>query len=294
MNLPTIFAPIKINLALHVGPPKPDGYHPVDTLCVFPAIGDVLSYDLDGDMGMDFGGRYGASLAEQDLSSNLVFKAFALLDELPRGRFYLVKDTPIASGVGAGTADGAAAMLLLNDVLGLGFSAYELIGRSLGLGADGPVCMAAQISGGGLWRAQGIGERLTWLGQVEPQAILVANPGIAVSTGQVFRRYDAEHPSTLQPVIAARGQSLVNLMSGTQNNLEAPALMEAPPIHALKQALARQPGAQAVRMSGSGATVYALHTSLSSAQRAGRTMRSQGFWAEAAPLLSGQATGMAA
>ena len=292
MNLPTIFAPIKINLALHVGPPKPDGYHPVDTLCVFPAIGDILSYDPEGDMALDFGGRYGAELAEHALASNLVFKAFALLDELPRGRFFLMKETPIASGVGAGTADGAAAMLLLNDVLELGFSAHELVERSLGLGADGPVCMASQISGGGLWRAERIGERLTWMGQVEPQAIVVANPGMAVSTGRVFRRFDADAPAVLSPPAASRGPKLTAIVAESRNDLEASALAEAREIAALKQRLAEQPGAQVVRMSGSGATCYALHTSLSSAERACRVLEADGLWAQAAPLLSGQATGL--
>jgi len=291
-DLPSIFAPIKVNLALHVGPLRHDGYHPVDTLCVFPAIGDVLSYDPDASMGMDFGGRYGAALAEHDLSSNLVFKAFALLDELPRGRFFLSKETPIASGVGAGTADGAAAMLLLNDVLDLGFSAHELMERSIGLGADGPVCMASQISGGGLWRAQGIGERLSWLGTVEPQAMLVANPGVPVSTGRVFKRFDDQAPVALSATTARRGQPLVDTLAATRNDLEPSALQEAPVIAALQAQMRDQPGARTVRMSGSGATCYALHTSLTSAERAAQRLGADGIWAEAAPLLSGSPAGI--
>ena len=284
----SIFAPIKINIALHVGPPQTDGYHPVDTLCVFPAIGDVVSYDPDGEPGIDFAGPFGASLSAEPPQRNLVWRAFRLLGIAPEGRFLLVKQTPIASGVGAGTADGAAAMLLLNAVLDLGFSADALIARSLGLGADGPVCMAGQIAGGGLWRATGIGERVVSLGAIEPQGIVVANPGIPVPTGQVFRRFDASEPGPLTAAAARRGAPLPGLVRGTRNDLEAPATAIAPAIGRLKQALAGHPGARAVRMSGSGATCYALHASEASAERSARRLRAMGIWAEASVLLGGR------
>ncbi|MEM6913338.1 MAG: 4-(cytidine 5'-diphospho)-2-C-methyl-D-erythritol kinase, partial [Pseudomonadota bacterium] len=195
----TIFAPIKINIALHVGPLQANGFHPVDTLCVFPAIGDVLSYEPSAEPGIDFAGPFAAPLLGEDIETNLVWRAFRLLNIEPQGRFFLTKTTPVASGVGAGTADGAAAMLLLNDVLELGLDADQLIRRSVGLGADGPVCIAAQIHRGGLWRARGIGERLDFEGTVEPSAIVVANPGFPVSTGDVFRAFDAGERRPLSP-----------------------------------------------------------------------------------------------
>ncbi|MEO1040812.1 MAG: 4-(cytidine 5'-diphospho)-2-C-methyl-D-erythritol kinase [Pseudomonadota bacterium] len=283
----TIFAPIKINIALHVGPLRPDGYHPVDTLCVFPTIGDLLTYELDGEPGIDFAGPFAAPLLSEDVQSNLVWKAFGLLAIEPQGRFFLTKMTPVASGVGAGTADGAAAMLLLNDVLELGFSADQLIDRSIGLGADGPVCMAAQIRGGGLWRARGIGERLSFEGTIEPSAIVVANPGFPVPTGQVFRAFDAGARVPLSQALRRKGEPLSKTLAATRNDLEPTAVALRPMIQELKAEMAGHHGAAAVRMSGSGATCYALHKSFASAKRSAIDLRRRGHWAEASSLLAG-------
>ncbi|MEM6747600.1 MAG: 4-(cytidine 5'-diphospho)-2-C-methyl-D-erythritol kinase [Pseudomonadota bacterium] len=283
----TIFAPIKINIALHVGPLKADGYHPVDTLCVFPAIGDILTYEEEGEPGIDFAGPFAGPLLGEDIKTNLIWKAFAILGAEPTGRFFLTKTTPVASGVGAGTADGAAAMLLLNDVLGLGFDADQLIARSLGLGADGPICMAAQIGRGGLWRARGIGERLTFEGPIEPGAVVVANPGVPVPTGQVFGAFDAGAPEELTAARRQKGEALSRTLAATRNDLESPAMALCPAIAALKDEMATHPGATAARMSGSGATCYTLHTSIASAQRSARSLKRQGYWAEASLLLAG-------
>ncbi|MEM9840047.1 MAG: 4-(cytidine 5'-diphospho)-2-C-methyl-D-erythritol kinase [Pseudomonadota bacterium] len=282
----SIFAPIKINISLHVGPLRRDGYHPVDTLCVFPTIGDVLSYDPEAETGIDFTGPFGAQLAEESLRGNLVWKAFGLLGLAPQGRFLLSKEVPIASGVGAGTADGAAAMLLVNALLELGLSADELIFASRGLGADGPVCMAGQIAGGGLWRAEGAGEIISQVGVVEPSAIVVANPGFGISTAAVFKAYDA-NPRPLTSSAALRGAPLVETLERTRNDLEPPALALSPEISSLKDRLRGQRGARAVRMSGSGATCYALHAGPASAYNAAHALRSRGIWAEAGTLLPG-------
>lgn len=282
-----ILAPIKVNLALHVGPPRADGYHPVDTLCVFPEIGDILSYGEGMEPGIDYAGPFGTELADLPLSQNLVWRAFSILGIEPQGRFLLTKMVPVASGVGAGTADGAAAMLLLNDVLGLGLSADALIRLSIGLGADGPVCMAGQVFGGGLWRARGIGERVEQVCRIAPQAITIANPGLAVPTGGVFRMFDAQGPKGLRPVSAARGRSLVDHLRLNGNDLERPAFEMVPPVASLVASLAAQPGAMAARMSGSGASCYALHAGPGSAERAARALRSRGIWAEACRLLPG-------
>jgi 4-diphosphocytidyl-2-C-methyl-D-erythritol kinase len=285
--LPTILAPVKINLALHVGPLRHDGYHPVDTLCVFPAFGDILSYDPEGPFGLDFGGPFGGALGAEGARSNLVIRAFALLGLAPQGRFFLTKRTPIASGMGAGTADGAAAMLLLNEVHGLRFSADELIAQAEGLGADGPVCMAGQIRGGGLHRAQGIGERLSWLGACEAMPILLANPGIAVPTGKVFRRFDADEPGPLSPVRLDGGRGPVAIASANRNDLKPAAAATAPVIGSLLKRLESLPGVRLARMSGSGATCFALFSSQASADRAARALRAEGLWSESAFILPG-------
>ncbi|MEM9809886.1 MAG: 4-(cytidine 5'-diphospho)-2-C-methyl-D-erythritol kinase [Pseudomonadota bacterium] len=282
----SIVAPIKINIALHVGPPRRDGYHPVDTLCIFPAIGDVLAYEPDGQPGIDLSGDFAADLQGEDHKRNLVWRAFSILGVPPEGRFLLVKTTPVASGVGAGTADGCAAMLLLNDVLDLDFDADQLTHMALGLGADGPVCMAAQIHGGGLWRAEGIGERLTWEGRIEPVAIVVANPGFPVPTGQVFKAYDRE-PTPLSRAHRSKGEGLHDTLAKTRNDLEPPAIALRPGIAGLRDLMAAQPGARGTRMSGSGGTCYALHASRASADRAAVSLQSSGFWAESAFILPG-------
>ncbi|MCQ8185104.1 4-(cytidine 5'-diphospho)-2-C-methyl-D-erythritol kinase [Parvularcula maris] len=280
-----VLAPVKVNLALHVGPPRRDGYHPVDTLCVFPAFGDVVGYDADAPTGLDLAGPFGHQLAGQDERDNLIWRAFRLLDVPPQGRFFLSKETPVASGIGAGTADGAAAMLLLNEVLGLGFREDQLVRRALGLGADGPVCMLGQIRGGGLIRARGIGERCDFLRRIEPQAMLLANPGVAVPTGRVFRDFDARDPAPLGPVSV--GGSLAALHEENANDLAPPAMANEPSIEPLLSLMARQPGTHSAGMSGSGATCASLHSSMSSAQRAAQALLGRGFWAESAYLLPG-------
>ncbi|NNU15028.1 4-(cytidine 5'-diphospho)-2-C-methyl-D-erythritol kinase [Parvularcula sp. ZS-1/3] len=289
MTEAVIFAPVKINLALHVGPPRADGYHPVDTLCVFPMLGDVLAYDPEGPPGIDFTGTFGEELAGEGHADNLIWRAFLLLDLEPQGRFLLQKETPIASGIGAGTADGVAAMLLLNDVHELGFDADQLRRRSLGLGADGPVCMAGQINGGGVIRASGIGERITLTERCEPEAIVLANPGYAVSTGEVFRRFDAGDPSPLTPAAYERTGGAAGMVHRNRNDLLAPAEEIEPAIEPLIATMSAQPGARAASMSGSGATCFAIHASATSAERAARDLRAQGFWAESSFILPGNA-----
>jgi 4-diphosphocytidyl-2-C-methyl-D-erythritol kinase len=280
-----VLAPVKVNLALHVGPPRPDGYHPVDTLCVFPAFGDVVGYDAQAPTGLDIAGPFGHQLAGHDERDNLIWRAFRLLDVPPQGRFLLSKETPVASGIGAGTADGAAAMLLLNDMLGLGFREDQLVRRSLGLGADGPVCMLGQIRGGGLLRAEGIGERVRLLRRIEPRAVLLANPGIGVATGRIFADFDRSDPPALSPANAEG--SLPELHRRNRNDLTGPAIQAEPSIEALLKGMGALSGAQSTGMSGSGATCVSLHASMSSAQRGAQALRGRGFWAESAYLLPG-------
>lgn len=285
--IPTIFAPIKINLNLHVGPPQTDGYHPVDTVCVFPMIGDVLSYDPEAKPGIDFGGQFGGALSGEGASNNLIWRAFRLLDLEPQGRFFLQKETPIASGVGAGTADGVAAMLLLNAVLELGFDADQLRRRSLGLGADGPICMAAQLYGGGLIRARGIGERIDHLGRTEPLAMVVANPGRAVSTGAVFRQFDRAAPDALAPSQLSYPLRAQRVMAENRNSLAPIAMGLEPSIEPLLSVMKEQSGSLQAGMSGSGATCFALHSSLASAEGAARRLQGMGMWAAASTILTG-------
>jgi 4-diphosphocytidyl-2-C-methyl-D-erythritol kinase len=283
----TLAAPVKVNLALHVGPVRRDGYHPVDTLCVFPAMGDYLSYEPDAAPGIDFTGPYGQPLARQGTATNLIWRAFLVLGIEPEGRFLLTKMMPVASGVGAGTADGAAAMLILNAVLELGYTAEDLIARAIGLGADGPVCIAGQIYGGGLMRARGIGEQVERIGRTEPMGIVLANPKVHVGTGGVFSRFDAEAPERLEPVDFRPGSSLPSIVEANRNDLFPPAEEIAPEIGTTLAALGECPGTRALGMSGSGATCYALHASESSAAQAARRLRGQGFWAESSFILPG-------
>ncbi|MEE4213171.1 MAG: 4-(cytidine 5'-diphospho)-2-C-methyl-D-erythritol kinase [Parvularcula sp.] len=283
----TLAAPVKVNLALHVGPPRADGYHPVDTLCVFPAMGDLVTYEREGAPGIDFTGPYGPHLAEEGQATNLIWLAFLALGVEPEGRFLLTKMMPVASGVGSGTADGVAAMLILNMELGLGLDADALIARAIALGADGPICMASQIYGGGLIRARGIGERVQRLGRVEPMGIVLANPRVHVSTAAVFRAFDDTAPEALGGVETAHGRNLPALVAANRNDLLLPAEEIAPEIATTLAALSEQPGARAVQMSGSGATCFALHASESSAAQAARALRGQGFWAESSFILAG-------
>ena len=243
------FAPAKVNLALHVRARATDGYHALETLFVFAQVGDTVAFTADADaftLGID--GPFAAGL--QAGPDNLVLRAARALAKAAHhaggAALKLTKRLPVASGIGGGSADAAATLRLLNRVWRLGWSLERLAEIGASLGADVPACVHSRSM-----RGEGRGERLTPLAFPGAAAVLV-NPGVAVPTGAVFAAWDRVDRGPL-----GGGDALAAAHAG-RNDLEPPAIALAPVVAEALATLSRVSGARLARMSGSGATCFAL------------------------------------
>jgi 4-diphosphocytidyl-2-C-methyl-D-erythritol kinase len=239
-------APAKINLALHVRGRESDGYHRLETVFGFAEEGDVLRVSAAPDLSLQITGPFAASLSASE--DNLVLGAARALRDRYRvdagAALLLDKRLPVASGIGGGSADAAATLRLLNRFWGIGADEEALLGLAQPLGADVPACLLSRTclgSGRGDDLAPYDGSALAGT------PLLLVNPGVAVSTADIFRRWNGRD-----------GGALPSVISAARNDLEAPAIAVAPVIAEVLAQLAAAPGATLVRMSGSGATCFAL------------------------------------
>ena len=282
---------VKVNLTLHVGAVRADGYHSVSSVCAFPAIGDEVTLaERATRWTLSVEGPEAGALAGLPPTDNLAVRAARLLASqtaVPPRRIVLSKSVPAAAGIAGGTADAAAVLVLLNREAAEPLCDAALIRLSRHFGADGPVCTAARLAGGGLWLAEGDGARVRGLGPPPPLWGVLANDRTPVPTGAVFRAFDAGPPGTLpQPAADLRtARGLAALCQAGRNDLRAPALSLAPGIGAVEAAMRAQPGCRAARMSGSGGTVFGLFADARGAEKAARRMRGRGHWAESGPLV---------
>jgi 4-diphosphocytidyl-2-C-methyl-D-erythritol kinase len=234
----------KVNLALHVRGREPDGYHRIETLFAFAEDGDRLDVAESGSLSLRVVGPFASGL--DDPCDNLVMQAARAL----RGRFgeqrgaalTLDKRLPVASGIGGGSADAAAALRLLCRWWGLGAQEQALLAIAADLGADVPACVLSRTA-----RGEGRGDRLLpeeggWSGT----PMLLVNPAVQLSTAAVFKAWDGIDRGPLENAWIGR------------NDLEAPAIAIAPVIGEVLARLGSCEGARMVRMSGSGATCFAL------------------------------------
>ena len=259
-------APAKVNLALHVTGRRADGYHLLDTLVVFAEAGDRIRVAPAESDGFAVTGPFGRDVPNDD--TNLVLKARELLRGIAGGRAFpvrieLEKTLPVASGVGGGSSDAAAALRALARLWGVPLSAEELASTALRLGADLPMCLAARTL-----RAQGIGEALMPAPGLPALDMVLVNPGVAVATPAVFGQLRSRDNPPLGPLPATAGfAALTGWLATMRNDLEAPAVAAAPQIADALAAL-RENGAALARMSGSGATCFGLYPSREDAARA--------------------------
>lgn len=243
-------APAKINLTLHVTGQRPDGYHLLDSLVVFAAAGDRVSLAAGEGLTLALSGRYGQALsAEPD---NLVLRA-ARLAGARNAAFRLDKALPLASGMGGGSSDAAAALHLLARAQG---SALPDTGALMGLGADLPVCMVAPRPA----RMQGLGEQVEPLAGVPALWMLLVNPGQGLATPAVFKALTHRNNPPM-PLDLPRWRDAADLchwLAGQRNDLEPPARRLMPAIGVILDQIAAQPGCRLARMTGSGATCFGL------------------------------------
>ncbi len=255
-----LFAPAKVNLYLHVTGKRPDGYHLLDSLAVFPDVGDTVSAMASEVLTLEIGGTFGAGL--QGDADNLVLRAARLLAPERGGALSLAKNLPVASGIGGGSADAAAALLVLSRLWGIADA--DLPAMALKLGADVPVCLASRPA-----RMQGIGEILRPAPALPEFGMVLVNPGVAVPTPAVFkaRQGGFSAPPEL-PGAWANVDAMAADLRACTNDLQAAAIGIAPVIGEVLAKLAALPGAKLARMSGSGATCFAIFATAAEAAAA--------------------------
>lgn len=259
-------APAKVNLYLHVVGRRADGYHLLDSLVVFADDGDAVTVAPSEDLRFTLTGPFAADIPAD--GENLVLRARDLLRGVAGARatpvrIELDKALPAASGIGGGSSDAAAALRALSRLWSLSFSAGDLAGMALPLGADLPMCLAACTL-----RAQGVGEALAPVDGLPGLDMVLVNPGVAVATPAVFAAL-ANRANPPLAALPARPDfpALAEWLAAARNDLEAPAMTIAPEIGSCLAAL-RQSGATLARMSGSGATCFGLYPSRQDAARA--------------------------
>ncbi|NCP10656.1 MAG: 4-(cytidine 5'-diphospho)-2-C-methyl-D-erythritol kinase [Sphingomonadales bacterium] len=241
-------APAKLNLALHVRGRRDDGYHDIETLFAFADRGDTLFVEAGDVLSLDITGRFGADLDDED--DNLVLRAaHALRDHVgitDGARLTLDKCLPIASGIGGGSADAAATLRLLDRFWRLGLGIAELMPLARDLGADVPACLYGRCAIG-----SGAGDRLDPVANdLAGAPLLLVNPGSALSTAAIFAAWDGVDRGPLPA-----GPPSAVLATG-RNDLAAAAIALAPAIAEVLEMLGER--ASIARMSGSGATCFAL------------------------------------
>ncbi|ESY56511.1 MULTISPECIES: 4-(cytidine 5'-diphospho)-2-C-methyl-D-erythritol kinase [unclassified Mesorhizobium] len=270
----TWLAPAKINLALHVTGRRADGYHLLESLVVFTRFGDRVEIEpADADR-FSVSGRYATSVPIDD--SNLVVKAREALrrqagqQRTPPVAIRLEKNLPVASGVGGGSSDAAAVLQGLVRTWGLDIGEAELSRIGLTLGADVPMCLAAKPL-----VARGVGDELSPIADFPALALVLVNPGVAVSTPDVFNALEKRDNEGLPPLPRAFDfHSVRNWLEITRNDLEEPAQAIQPPIGRALSLLNRA-GSGFSRMSGSGATCFGLFETGNVAKRAAAEIRSR-------------------
>jgi 4-diphosphocytidyl-2-C-methyl-D-erythritol kinase len=275
-------APAKVNLYLHVTGRRADGYHTLDSLAVFAGAADILTAEPAPDLSLTLTGRFGAALAVEP--GNLVLRAAHALarhaDITPTGRLALEKRLPIASGIGGGSADAAAALRLLARLWQLPLTETDLAAIALTLGADVPVCLASRPA-----RMRGIGERLTPAPALPRCGLALVNPGVSVATADIFRaRTGAFSAEATLPQAWPDAATMAADLAVLRNDLEPPAIALRPVIAEALAVLRAQPACLLARMSGSGATCYGLYPTAPEAQRAAEAAQALGWWSSASPL----------
>jgi 4-diphosphocytidyl-2-C-methyl-D-erythritol kinase len=261
MSAMTAFAPAKVNLYLHVGAASADGFHPLSSLMVFADVGDSLSVRPADTIGLEVRGPFAAGLEAGD--DNLVMRAArALLARArgPRGGFHLSleKRLPLAAGLGGGSSDAGAALRLLRDMIEPGLSDADLEVVAGELGADGPACLFARSV-----IAEGRGERLNAAPAFPVMDAVLVNPRVPSPTGAVYRGYDdmgapggADRPSL--PDAFESAEEMAGFLADCRNDLETPAVRLTPLIGEVLETLRGEPETLLGRLSGSGATCFAL------------------------------------
>lgn len=258
------FAPAKVNLTLRAGRARPDGYHPLDSLVVFADWGDEIRVADSPAFLLSMSGE--ASRRLNAGHDNLVLRAAMALQRAAGiaacARIHLHKEIPVEAGLGGGSADAAATLRALNRLWQLDWPLDRLARLALDLGADVPACVYSRPL-----RMRGIGEWIELADGVPDVPAVIVNPGVSVPTGPVFAAFDAGDPAPLTEGSWLEGD-LVDWLLGQTNDLETSAIAREGAIGDTLDWLHARPGALLARMSGSGASCFALFETMGQARAA--------------------------
>jgi 4-diphosphocytidyl-2-C-methyl-D-erythritol kinase len=263
----TAFAPAKVNLYLHITGRRDDGYHLLDSLVAFVDIGDRLRVEPAASLSLTVDGPEAADLAAVR-DDNLVLRAARLLADragiIAGAALHLDKHLPVAAGIGGGSSDAAAALLALKGLWQISLENEALWALGARLGADIPACLYRRA----VW-VGGIGERLEPAGPLPEAGILLVNPRRALPTAAVFaaRRGPFGHAGRFAPM-PGTVSALARVLMPCRNDLTEAAIGLVPEIGAVLARLGRLPGCLLARMSGSGATCFALFANRAAAEAA--------------------------
>jgi len=252
-----VFAPAKINLFLHVGEKREDGYHALESLVAFAEAGDILDIVPSDGLSLDIAGPFANRLVRND--HNLALKAARAMLASPAGKtgahISLTKNLPVAAGLGGGSADAAAVLRGLNLLWNRNLSETQLLAIAASLGSDVPACLLSRTC----WM-EGRGEIVAKVPPLPQFPLILVNPGVMVPTAEIFAGLNARTGigAIKRPGPMANVWDLVSYLADAANDLEAPACRFAPLIEDALAALDREPGCVLAQMSGSGATCFGL------------------------------------
>jgi 4-diphosphocytidyl-2-C-methyl-D-erythritol kinase len=270
----------KVNLTLRVVGRRTDGYHDIESVVAFADCADRLTLTPGSELTLQMSGPLAEACGAT--SDNLVLKAARLLGhrvpDMKVGSFTLDKVLPVAAGIGGGSADAAAALRLLAQLNGLSLDDERLLEVALATGADVPVCLASRACD-----MTGVGETLMPL-SLPIMPCVMANPCAPVATKDVFTALGLRYGEllvgatdifrgTAWPEAGASVEDWVEILADGTNDLEAPATRIQPVIGEVIAALNSTNGAWLARMSGSGATCFAIYENTADAGRAAEKIR---------------------
>ncbi len=279
----TAFAPAKVNLYLHILNRRDDGYHELDSLVAFADVGDKLDLDISRPLSLEITGPFASACAS--VKDNSILKAAqalqTLMPQLRLGAFTLEKNLPVAAGLGGGTADAAAALRLLAKANNIPEDDNALKQAALQVGADVPVCLNSKPA-----LMRGIGEIVERV-SLPPLAAVLVNCGMPLATRDVFAKFSLRKKRVKEnrESIPQHIDALVDFLKKQTNDLAEIARILCPDILKIEKAL-EGTGAVLVRLSGSGATVFALYERNEQAGSAAAKLRAEnpGWWVKAVTL----------
>ena len=271
-------APAKINLTLRVIGRRTDGYHDLESLVAFAEFADALTLQPGPTSALDITGSFGPACGAS--ADNLVLKALNALRErisgLKAGHFMLEKNIPVAAGLGGGSSDAAAALRLLARCNDLELSDLRLAEAARATGADVPACLDPRTR-----IMRGVGDELSAPLDLPALPALLVNPGVALATHDVFARFTNGNAKQ-KPLADVPGEpgEVLAFLASYDNDLTPAAITCQPVIAEAIERLRALPGVRLARMSGSGATCFALFASAGEAAAAARhlTIERQAWW----------------